>query len=287
MRAFVLCADDFAISEPVSSAILDLIDRGRLTATSCLVTSRFWAEHAVLLRSFANHIDVGLHLNLIADDMLLQSPGYRPALQPYPRHARLILRGIFRRIDKDQIIMEIERQLDCFMEHWGSQPDFVDGHLHVHQLPVVREALIDVYKRRLAGRDCYVRNVASTIPAGSGRLKAAVIAALGGRRLRERLEASGIPHNDMFGGIYAFDQNVNYRDMMRIWLRGIGRSSLLMCHPGLVDTTGSDPIGACRQREYEYLCSDAFVRDCDDACVKPDRFRKIASAVPAAPREGR
>jgi len=278
MRTFVLCADDFAITESVSSGILDLIDCGSLSATSCLVTSKYWLQGAVQLRSRENRVDVGLHLNLVADDLLKHDPDYTPALQPYPRHSHLILSSLLGRLDKGQIIIEIERQLDRFVEGWGSLPDFVDGHLHVHQLPVVQDALTHVYKRRLAGKNRYVRNVADIIPTKGGWFKPAIIRALGGRRLREQLEEVGIPHNEVFGGIYEFNQNANYREMMRAWLRGVGQSGMLMCHPGLAEQTRSDPIGVCRAKEYEYLRSEAFTRDCEEAGVIPGRFRKTITA---------
>src|SRR5690242_13463328 len=60
----ILCADDYAIAPGVSRAILALIDRGRLTATSCMAASRFWPEHAGWLRPRAGKADIGLHFTL-------------------------------------------------------------------------------------------------------------------------------------------------------------------------------------------------------------------------------
>ena len=50
---FVLCADDFALSPGVSRGIIDLIARGRLSATGCMTVSPFWPEHAEWLRPLA------------------------------------------------------------------------------------------------------------------------------------------------------------------------------------------------------------------------------------------
>jgi len=50
VHKFVLCADDFALSEAISAGIIELIDQGRLGAVSCLVTSVYWRTHVAELR---------------------------------------------------------------------------------------------------------------------------------------------------------------------------------------------------------------------------------------------
>jgi len=273
---FVLCADDYSINEPVSAAILELAGKGRLTATSCLVTSRHWPRHATRLKAFATKLDVGLHLNLISDELLEQDPAYRPAFRTYPSHPSLVLRSLSRRLDFGTVVLEIERQLDRFIEGWGASPDYIDGHLHVHLLPLVRSALIDVYQRRLRDTNCYIRNISRVVSTREAKLKAAIIYALGGRGLNSRLNAAGIPHNRIFGGIYSFNENAEYRKLMRAWLRQLEPSSLLMCHPGRYDSGSTDPIGRCRKGEYEYLLSQDFVEDCREMRVSPSRFRDMA-----------
>ena len=273
MRRFVLCADDFALSDPVSGAIVDLVDKERLGAVSCLVTSVHWRTHAAELRHRGKRVDVGLHLNLIADEMLHHDPGYRSALGSYPTLPALILRSQLRLLDRQQIAVEIEHQLDRFVDEFGALPDFVDGHRHVHQLPVVRDALLDVYRKRLADRSCYVRNVRRVIHSRSAQFKARVVAALGAGRLEADLLAERIPHNRRFGGIYDFSPDADFSGLMRAWLSQVEDSDLIMCHPARDDTTAADPIGAARSREYAYLKSDTFTVDCERASVRPGRFR--------------
>jgi len=45
----VLCADDYGIAPGVGRAIRDLLDRGRLSATSCMVVSPDFAAEGPLL----------------------------------------------------------------------------------------------------------------------------------------------------------------------------------------------------------------------------------------------
>jgi len=286
VRKFVLCADDFALSEPISAGIIDLVDRGRLGAVSCLVTSVHWRDHAAGLRQRTSRVDVGLHLNLLADEMLHSGPDYHSPLGHYPTLSALILRSHLRRLDKRRLVEEIESQLDRFLEGFGAPPDFVDGHRHVHQFPVVRDALLDVYQRRLAGRGCYLRNVRRVIHCRRGRLKARIVAALGATRLEAAMLAKDIPHNRRFGGIYDFSPAADFAGLMRDWLSQVGDSDLIMCHPALTDPSGTDPIGVARHHEYSYFRSDAFPDDCRSASVQPARFRDITEARSGAVERG-
>src|SRR5262249_7833626 len=63
-RPIVLCADDYAVAPGVSRAICALVERGRLSATSCMTVSSHWAEHARWLRPLDGQADIGLHLTL-------------------------------------------------------------------------------------------------------------------------------------------------------------------------------------------------------------------------------
>ncbi len=54
------------------------------------------------------------------------------------------------------------RQLDLFEAALGYPPDHIDGHQHVHALPVVRQALIDVVARRYPVTPPMLRDPADT-----------------------------------------------------------------------------------------------------------------------------
>ncbi len=61
---FVLCADDFALTRGVSCSILDLLERGKLTATGAMTNRPHWQELAGELMAFSGQADLGVHLNL-------------------------------------------------------------------------------------------------------------------------------------------------------------------------------------------------------------------------------
>ena len=45
-----------------------------------------------------------------------------------------------------QITLEIKAQVKWFIEHVGNAPKYIDGHQHIHVLPLVRHRLLDVMK---------------------------------------------------------------------------------------------------------------------------------------------
>ena len=248
-----LCADDFALHPAVDDAVLRLAHQGRLGATSCMTTSPRWAESARGLRADAPPgLATGLHLNLTEGH-----GGAAPTLVA-------VLRDTYaRRLGKADARRSVVRQLDAFEQAMGRPPDFIDGHQHVHQLPGVRDALLDVLAERygVAADAAAMPAVRATVPARRawGVGKAGVLAVLGGWELRRRLDRLGIPHNTGFAGVYGFDAPTpaGYGRHMDRWLAGSPDGTLMMCHPATSIVTG-DAIAAQRVVEFDYLASDAF-----------------------------
>jgi predicted glycoside hydrolase/deacetylase ChbG (UPF0249 family) len=273
-RPVVLCADDYAIAPGVSRAILELIDRGRLTATSCMTVSRFWPEHADWLRPRAGKADIGLHFCLTEAAPLSAMPHLAPEGR-LPALGALLGRALLRRIDPDEIARELDRQLDRFADAFGRPPDYVDGHLHVHQLPIVRDVVMRRMRQTLP--QAYLRVCDEPLPAILRRgvaVPRALVISLLGRGLR-RL-AAGRPANPRFTGVRDFDEKAPYRALMQAFLRDAPNGLLVMCHPGVVDAdlAAADRVTTPREEEYRYLLSDEFLKDLEAAEVRLSRFRR-------------
>ncbi len=150
--SFILCADDFALTDRVSEAILTLLDERRLSATGAMTNRPGWPRWARELRRFDGAADLGLHLNLTCGAPLGPMPLVAPdgALPPLPRLMRLALASPAARAE---IAAETERQIDAFARGFGRPPDFIDGHQHAHAMPGVRRAVIAAVAARadLAG----------------------------------------------------------------------------------------------------------------------------------------
>ncbi len=250
-RPLVVCADDFGIESGVDRAIVELAQTGRLSATGCLVTSERFSSAAPLLSGLP--IDVGLHLNFTE---FLGLPGF------YTPLGRLIALSYTRRISRIDVRRQIEVQLDLFELHMKKTPDFVDGHLHIHQFPVIRDELLAALSRRYAGRLPWLRDTRPTHMSGSlpfmQRFKAHVIGALGARRLVSQAKRAGMVVNDGFMGAYDFSRpHPPYLSMLSAWLENARINSVLMTHPAQY---ASDKLAFGRDRveEYRVLGSENF-----------------------------
>ena len=146
----VVCADDYGIEPGVDAGIVELAAAGRLSAVSCLTGSPGFAARARDLVGL--DVDLGLHLNFTES---LGGAGV------YRSHPVLVALAYTRRLKSTGVRAQIMDQLDRFEQHAGRAPDFVDGHLHVHQLPVIRDQLIDVVLSRYAVSPPWLRD---TVP---------------------------------------------------------------------------------------------------------------------------
>jgi predicted glycoside hydrolase/deacetylase ChbG (UPF0249 family) len=166
-------------------------------------------------------------------------------------------------LPKTDLMAEIERQLDAFEHHAGIAPDFVDGHQHVHVLPGVRAALLDVLARRGLAGHTWLRDPADdprTIARrGVATGKALVIATLA-RGFGERARALGFATNRGFSGVSPFDPKADFEQQMARYLALPGPDHLVMCHPGLIDPAlrRLDPVVETRPIEQAFLASPAW-----------------------------
>jgi predicted glycoside hydrolase/deacetylase ChbG (UPF0249 family) len=251
LRPLIVCADDFGIEPGVDAAIVELAHAGRLSATGCLVTAQRFPEAALQLAALP--IDVGLHLNFTE---FLGVPGF------YVPLGRLITLSYTRRIVRAEVRKHINTQLDLFEQHVKRAPDFVDGHLHVHQFPVIREELLDALSQRYAGRLPWLRDtkptqMSSMLPFMQ-RFKAQVISALGSAQLVRLANHAGAVVNDGFMGAYDFSRpHPTYLTMLEEWLKHARANSVLMTHPAQF---ASDRLafGKDRVEEYRVLGSTNF-----------------------------
>jgi len=277
-RPVVLCADDYAIAPGVSRAIADLIRRDRLTATSCMAISPFWPEHAGWLQTLRERADIGLHLTLTDAAPLSAMPHLAPRGR-LPGLGRLLALALLRRLDATEIAGEVDRQIDRFVSNFGHPPDYIDGHLHVHQLPIVRDIVAD---RVRSLPNAYVRvctePASAILRRGIAVPRALVISALG-KGFRRQIDRARIPANRRFAGVRDFDERQPYRALMRRFLYSAPPGLLVMCHAGIADAdlAAVDRVTTARDEEYRYLASDEFPADLAAAGVVLSRFKALAA----------
>ncbi|WP_291686207.1 ChbG/HpnK family deacetylase [Bradyrhizobium sp.] len=264
-RRIWLCADDYGLSPGVNRAIRDLIERGRLNATSVMVVgpSIDRDEIGALRAAAANspRCAIGLHVTLTAP--------FRPLTMHFkpldggmfPAFPKLLRAGLLRRLDPEIIHAELTVQLSAFTEMFGRAPDFVDGHQHAQLFPQVRDAFLAAVKT--AAPDAWVRQGGRNQPLARrlGTPKALVLDVLSAQ-FRQRAAKIGIEFNPAFAGAYDFSKRPDFGVLMPQFLEGLPEGGLIMCHPGFVDETlvSLDPLTTHREHEHAFLGGEHFPR---------------------------
>lgn len=253
-KTVMLCADDYGLNSSVSQGIRELVALGRLSAVSCLVNSQDLKKEAEALLQLESPVAIGLHFNLTEGFALSQPQKKLYGLQ------ELIIKSHLRLINTSFVEAELHAQLDAFEDAFDRTPDFLDGHQHVHQFPVINQTLLKVYKKRLKG--CFVRCTYPAISLPKYRFKAFILALTGGFLFKKRLKKANIPHNIAFSGIYDFGNTIDFPHLFKSWLALIKPNTLIMCHPGY-GLKVEDAISESRIAELTYFKSDAFLKDCE------------------------
>lgn len=256
MKRVIFCADDFGMSNAVDTGIIRLAKQGRLSAASCLTEGPTFCAGAPDLAQTG--IQLGLHLNFTeALPSHSASPQPDKSQQLYLPLSVLIRRAYLRQLDRGIVAKQVGRQLDRFEAAFGRAPDFVDGHQHIHQLPVIRDVLLDTLKQRYGhGGLPWLRNTRSISLVGQAaryRLKAAIIQGLGSATLVQRTRRQGFRRNARFAGVYDFQGGETaYRTLLSDWLPRMADRDLLMCHPAAY-ADPDDPMGEQRFAEFKVL----------------------------------
>lgn len=260
MKHVIITADDYAMDAGVDSAVLALANQGAISAASAMVLAPSWPQAGRRLGDCP--VDRGLHLDLTST--------FAPSLSGSRSLGRLIGAAFLGRLDRSDVRVRIERQLDAYEAVMKARPDFVDGHQHVHQLPLVREALLAALKARYGALTSQIGMRLCLARRWRG-IKALVVAASGGKGFARLVRGSLHPANTDFAGVYGFSPRADLTSLWRNWLTGLaGDRPLIMCHVASAEapSAGADPIRAARIHEWRWLGSAAFRDLCTELSIK-------------------
>jgi predicted glycoside hydrolase/deacetylase ChbG (UPF0249 family) len=264
-RRIWLCADDYGLSPGVNRGIRDLIERGRLNATSVMVVGPSIGRDEVSALAAAAagrpRCGIGLHVTLTAP--------FRPLTMHFKpidggmflAFPKLLRAGLLGRLDPEIVHAELMVQLSAFRELFGRAPDFVDGHQHVQLFPGVRDAFLTAVKQ--AAPSAWVRQGGRDQPLSRrlGTPKGLFLDLLSAQ-FRARALRAGIAFNPGFAGAYDFSKKPDFGALMQHFLDGLPEGGLIMCHPGFVDEilVSLDPLTDQREHEYAFLAGEHFPR---------------------------
>ena len=268
-RTICIAVDDFGLHVGINQAALRLAAMGHVQGIGCMVGGTTWPTWSRLLRRLEpQHVDLGLHLDLTES----------PSLPRTARPLRTLIRDSFlHRLDRRALRAEIRSQLDAFESAIGRIPDYVDGHQHVHQLPVVRDELLDELWHRYGWARPWLRSTRSPYALmGSRRsygqpfAKPWIIEQLGARGLAAMARERGYVQNRCLLGVYDFrDGSQRYGQLLAAWLATAGDGDLLMCHPSLPNHDHDhDSIIDARNAEFQVLSRPEFGMQLQDAGIE-------------------
>jgi len=250
----IVCADDFGLSDDVNRATIELVEARRVSAVSCMaILKHCAAERLKPLLEHADHIDLGLHFTVTA--RFLGGAPFEPSAPARSANFFSALKScVLRTITPAQARKEIAAQYELFVERTGRLPDFIDGHLHVQQLPVLADALIQFVETIPADERPYVRN--SYMPFAKIRAQGvsfwkSVSISSPGRRFRRRLEAGGLATNDGFAGVYDYRYWRRYREFLRLFTTHMeSPTGILVVHPGFAESWRRAELEALRLADF-------------------------------------
>ncbi|MBI4724030.1 MAG: ChbG/HpnK family deacetylase [Rhodomicrobium sp.] len=276
MQDIIINADDYAMDAGVDAAILELAAKGRVTAASAMVLSARWDDAARAARD-APPLSFGLHLDLTSPFVDGPLPQQNlPALMARSR-AGMLCRVSLRRA--------LDRQLSLFEAGMKAPPAFVDGHQHVHHLPIVRDVLLEALADHYGGGKARI-GLRICTPLRWRGVKAEIIGRTGASGLAGRAAARGHPTNSDFAGVYNFAPDAGLAAHWQAWVAALqGARPLIMCHPAKPseDFPAWDAIRQARYREFQWLASEEFLSMQQRSALNPVNWPRAWREDPSAP----
>ena len=153
----IIHADDFGETEQITIGICEAIEAGVVTSSSIMANmpgTQFALGRARLL---ADRASFGVHLTLCEGRPLTNALSLMDSNGNFCNKRELFLRSVSGRLKASEVEAEIGAQLEL-VAAGGVRISHLDGHKHLHQLPVVCSALARVARRhgiervRLAAR---------------------------------------------------------------------------------------------------------------------------------------
>ena len=286
-----LHADDLGLSEATNNAILQLARTGKLDGASLLVQGPAVSEGVAAwkaLQAEQPHLELCLHLCLTEGpcaalasaipDLVNQDGHLKLSFGAWLSLSLLPAMHPRRRRVTRQLHEEIQAQIARFRQLCGADaPLHVDGHQHVHLVPIVHDCLLQVSGKQ---KITWMRSTTEPLPTGlalhwwwdairqAGLLKWTVLEVLS-RLAQRKQQRLGIASNGGFAGVLFTGQMAGppllaaHQALSALPARTNRTQPMLLAHPGapllgnLSDAgfSVSQPFAASpwRQREWQAL----------------------------------
>ncbi|HEY2035441.1 MAG TPA: ChbG/HpnK family deacetylase [Steroidobacteraceae bacterium] len=248
----IIHADDFGETVEITAGICLAIEAGVVTSTSIMVNMPGTAEALRRAPQLARQASFGIHLNLCEGSPLTQGPSLMDENGRLLRKRALAARALTGKLCLAELEAEVAAQIGVLRDA-GVRVSHLDGHKHLHQLPIVCAAVANVLPRfgiervritrlaswrRLRGATTLAREIAA-------RHAARVFA-----RARLRSPVCTVDLRDIVAG----DRLGSF-----VGTRPGGPLPVeICCHPGTAAADADKPGSHRRSDELEYLLSPQF-----------------------------
>ena len=236
----------------ITAGICQAIEAGVVTSTSVMVNMPGTAEALRRAPQLARQASFGIHLNLCEGRPLTSGPTLMDETGRLLRKRALATRALTGKLSLAQLEAEVAAQIGVLRDA-GIRVSHLDGHKHLHQLPIVCAAVANVLPRfgiervritrlaswrRLRGASTLAREIAA-------RHAARVFA-----RAHLRSPLCTIDLRDIVAG--------DHLSPLASTRSGGPLPIEVCCHPGTLAADADKPGSHRRGEELEYLLSPRF-----------------------------
>jgi predicted glycoside hydrolase/deacetylase ChbG (UPF0249 family) len=133
-------ADDFGETPEITRGICAAIEGGAVTSTSIMANMVGTEDALPRVAALADRASFGVHLNLCEGTPLTPGPTLVDAHGQFVRKRTLFARAMTGQLSSNDVEAEVDAQI-ARVRDAGIRISHLDGHKHLHQLPVVAAAV--------------------------------------------------------------------------------------------------------------------------------------------------
>lgn len=248
----IVHADDFGETVQITEGICVAIEAGVVTSTSVMANMPGTADALRRIPQLARQASFGAHLNLCEGRPLTRGATLVDSNGEFLRKRTLVARALTGRLSLRELEAEVAAQIGVLRDS-GVRVSHLDGHKHLHQLPIVCAAVANVLPRFGIERVRITRRGSWRGMRGASTLA---------REIAARHAARVFAHARLRSPL----RTVDLRDLLageRLGILATARADgpapiEICCHPGTAAADEGKPGSHRRGSELDYLLSPQF-----------------------------
>ena len=246
----IVHADDFGETPQITAGICAGIEAGVLTSTSIMANMPGTEDGLQRVAALASRASFGVHLNFCEGRPLTAARSLTDPEGRFHSKRALFIRAVTGRLALSELEAEVAAQIAHVRDH-GVRISHVDGHKHLHQLPVVSTAVANVLPRFSIRRVRITRLGKLARARGAALLVRELLAMKASRKFAD----SGLRSPVRILDLRPFISTQTPQPGSCVDPSGPVE---LCCHPGTSEADAHKPGSHVRGAELDYLLSPRF-----------------------------